>query len=456
MLRLSLSEQILAQLERGNTSTSNLMQATAVSQSTISRALRRLTNQNQVLMLGSRRGTRYALRRNIDRIGSRWPLRRVDWTGEVHEIGWFYPLAGNQYYLEVDPAVQAAGFAYGGLSVGLPHWLQDQRPRGCLGRAVPGRYPALGLPDRVRNWTDDHYLRYLTQRGHDSVSDLLLGDDALDHHLAAVRSHPIVLPQERAARYTALAAEVMAGRLPGAAVHGEAPKFVTHISTPSGPQPALIKFSPPLGSAPSQRWSDLLVAEHVAHEVLRAAGLPACDSSLFQFADRTYLEVLRFDRHGDQGRVGVASLLAIDTAYYGQIDNWIAAATRLHQDQHIDAPTLEQIRLLDTFGALIANSDRHLGNLAFYENYTGHFQLAPVYDMLPMLFAPANDQLIARVFNPPHPVAGTLRIWQSARELAELYWRDLAGHSQVSEDFRDLSNTCLEALAALPRVGAYA
>jgi len=39
--------------------------------------------------------------------------------------------------------------AWGGLTAGLPYFLQDQRPAGFLGRAVPQRYPGFDLPQRV-------------------------------------------------------------------------------------------------------------------------------------------------------------------------------------------------------------------------------------------------------------------------------------------------------------------
>jgi hypothetical protein len=42
--------------------------------------------------------------------------------------------------LFVYPGVEQQGFAWGGLSEGLPHFLQDQRPGGFLGAAVPARF----------------------------------------------------------------------------------------------------------------------------------------------------------------------------------------------------------------------------------------------------------------------------------------------------------------------------
>ena len=85
-----------------------------------------------------------------------------------------HALSGGEYLLE--PAGDS--FHWSGVTQGLPYYLQDQRPAGFLGRAVPLRYPELALPQRVIDWNDDHYLRYLTQRGSDTVGDLVLGDRA--------------------------------------------------------------------------------------------------------------------------------------------------------------------------------------------------------------------------------------------------------------------------------------
>jgi serine/threonine protein kinase HipA of HipAB toxin-antitoxin module len=209
----------------------------------------------------------------------------------------------------------------------------------------------------------------------------------------------------------------------------------------------IVKFSPPIGTAVGQRWSDLLVAEHVAHEVLSGAGIPAARSRIEIFGDRTYLEMDRFDRTGQGGRVGITSLLAIDAHLYGRLDNWIAAAVRLHSDGRIDAASTDTVRLVATFGALIANPDRHFGNLAFQDHYDGKFALAPIYDMLPMLFAPEHDQVLARAFMPPDPSSDTFEVYGRARVLAESYWQRCAEDLRISNEFRALCASCAEALA---------
>lgn len=360
------------------------------------------------------------------------------------ELGRLYALAADEYYLELSRTA-AADFAWGGVSHGLPYSLQDQRPGGFLGRAVPRRYPELALPQRVNDWSDDHYLRYLTQCGSDTVSDLVLGGPAFDDYLTLPRRREVLSAAQRETRFPQLVAAVMEGGLPGASAHGEHPKFAALLEDANGPRQVLVKFSPSIGTAIGQRWSDLLIAEHHAHDVLRAAGIFAAISRTFHFGGRTYLEVDRFDRNGLDGRGGVTSLLAIDAQLYGRLDNWIAAGVRLYADGRIAARTLERVRLAATFGALIANTDRHFGNLAFYDNYAGRFELAPVYDMLPMLFAPEHDQIVARVFDPPAPTSDTLSAWPRARMLAAAYWRRLASDDRISADFRSISG--LPALA---------
>src|SRR4029079_4265524 len=110
----------------------------------------------------------------------------------------------------------------------------------------------------------------------------------------------------------------------------------------------LVKFSPSTRTSVGVRWADLLVSEHLAHEVLRGAGLAAAQSRIERFEDRPSLETIRFDRVGRAGRIGVTSLFAIDSALYGRLDNWIDAGKRLLADRRIDETMLSYIHLLAT------------------------------------------------------------------------------------------------------------
>jgi hypothetical protein len=310
-------------------------------------------------------------------------------------------------------------------------------------------------PPRIQDWTDEHYLRYLTTYASDPVGDLILGRAALDDYLVQLRQ---LVPRDAGQRqqyFPELAYQSMHGGVPGSSTHGEQPKFPVMLTERGEVWHALVKFSPPVDTAVGRRWSDLLIAEHLALETLRTAGISSATSRIFQFEQRTYLEVDRFDRVGLAGRVGVTSLLAIDAGFYGKLDNWSSAAQRLHQERRIEVQTLDEVRLISCFADLIANTDKHFGNLAFYDTYDGRFRLTPVYDMLPMLFAPAHDQLVARIYTPADPRSDTLNVWGRARTLAEEYWRTLAREVRISEEFRTIGTACLQSLESLPRTGAY-
>jgi hypothetical protein len=398
--------------------------------------------------MGSTRGARYALRKPIARIGSQWPLYRIDQEGTPHELGALTAICRDSYYTTAGPARIAGTFQ------GLPYYLQDARPAGFLGRAIPGAYPELGLPGRVSDWTDDHVLIYLTQRGCDDVGNLIVGAEALNNYLAALHSPAIVLAENRTTAYPDFAIAAMAGALPGSSAQGEHPKFTACLAEGDQRTHVIVKFSPARSTAVGLRWADLLTAEFLAHRVLEEGGIAACRSRLFECDDRVFLECDRFDRIGAAGRIGAVSLHAVDTSRYGRLDNWTAAAGRLANDSLLSAADAETIRLLDAFGALIANSDRHFGNVTLFDRHEGPFALAPVYDMLPMLFAPQDEQLVPRHFEPPAPRAEWLTVWPRARALAEEYWSRIAKDPRISRDFQGLAAQAQRQLGAPSRRAA--
>ncbi len=336
------------------------------------------------------------------------------------------------------------------LSEGLPYFLQDARPAGFLGRAIPTAYPELGLPPRVLDWTDDHVLTYLTQQGSETPGDLILGQEALNRYLSGEHGPFVVNADLRSTRYPELANQAMAGAPPGSSAHGEHPKFSIRIGQGRELIHALVKFSPPRDSAFGERWADLLTAEGMASDFLNANGVPAATSRVAEYGNRTFLESLRFDRIGAEGRRGVATLLSVDAHYYGKLDRWSRSAERLHTDKRLSAEDAERVALLDAFGGLIANTDRHFGNITLFDDREGPFSLAPVYDMLPMLFAPAEGQVVEREFIPESTRAETLTVWPRARELAIGYWTQLAEATQLTAGFRECARDCRAIVTRLP------
>ena len=89
--------------------------------------------------------------------------------------------------------------------------------------------------------------------------------------------------------------------------------------------------------------------------------------------------------------------------YSGQVGSWTEVARDLVEQRILSERHLETISKLDIFGELIANTDRHNGNLSFYFDDLKLGDLAPVYDMLPMLYMPHQGQMVQRKFSPSLP-----------------------------------------------------
>jgi DNA-binding IclR family transcriptional regulator len=69
---------LLKLLARGPASSGELTQALGVSQPTLSRLLRPLERSGRVVRLGSTRGARYGLAREVGAVGTTWPLYLID------------------------------------------------------------------------------------------------------------------------------------------------------------------------------------------------------------------------------------------------------------------------------------------------------------------------------------------------------------------------------------------
>jgi hypothetical protein len=166
----------------------------------------------------------------------------------------------------------------------------------------------------VVDWTDEHFLTYLTQRGSDAPGNLVIGMESLNRSLAGINSPPLVSVHDRVTKYLALAISAMAGAPPGSSVNGEHPKFAACVADGERRTHVIVKFSPRRSTPAGQRWADLLIAEYLAHRVLEEYGIVACRSRLLECDDRVFLECDRFDRIGADGRRGVVSLFALDAA----------------------------------------------------------------------------------------------------------------------------------------------
>lgn len=426
-LEAALREELALQ---GPRSARDLLLALGISQPSFSRLVRRLGAE--LVTVGVGRNTRYALRKRAGSLRGAFPIHEVNETGRLERLGTLSLIEPQGFVvLGADPDLPSATYD------DLPWFLGDLRPAGFLGRQIPLLHSELQAPGDIQLWSGEHCLEYLVRHGHDTVGAFVLGDpdDYLQTRASSLR---VVAATERSIQYPRLAEDALAGGPPGSSAAGEQPKFLAWRG--AEPSAVLVKFSPPGTNDVAQRVRDLLVVEHIAHDVLGSCGFPRTRSELLPGGGRTFLEVERFDRVGLHGRRGVLSLRAFDVEFVGTTGRWSTIAETLVELGRINQAHLERIRWLELFGELIANSDMHAGNLSFYSRGTRILDLAPVYDMTPMLYAPDRNQIVVRPFAPKPPRAEQIEVWDEASSAAEELWRRVAQDSRVSPAFRALAD----------------
>ncbi|OOG58847.1 type II toxin-antitoxin system HipA family toxin YjjJ [Polaromonas sp. C04] len=415
-----------------------LLERLQVSRATLMRAVHALGPQ--VVSRGRARRSAYAPRRTVRGTLESLPLFRVDEQGRAHEVATLIPTYPNGCALDCREP-----FAWpldedmaDGWFDGLPYPLEDMRPQGFLGRHF-ARHNAslLQVNEDPRHWSEDDTLYALALLGSDQPGCYILGETALRHWLIQAQQDPTALAEANFQdAYLALAANSMALGVAGSSAGGEFPKFTAVRRRDGGLVHVIVKFSGSDNSPGTQRWSDLLVCEHLALEALaKHLRLPAARSHIHQAGGRTFLEVERFDRHQAHGRSPVCSWASLNGAFFGLGGKpWTSAAQALRDKGFIDEPVQESIELLWHFGQLIANSDMHEGNLSFLPG----LRMAPAYDMLPMLYAPVRGvELPQCAFEPGLPLPAQRTRWQAAAGAAQQFWNEASQDSRISAEFRD-------------------
>jgi len=444
-------DRLEAELRKSpRSSAAGLAERLSISVPTLLRILRE--QEDRVLRAGAASRTRYALRRPLRGSSRPIPLFRVDSHGRGHEAGVLDLVEPEGSLLDL------AGLGWpvdaehrDGWWAGLPYPLHDMRPQGFLGRSFARRHAAdLEVSPDPEKWHDDQIVLALSRYGADCAGNLILGEAAytrwMDTLAKAEAPHP-----ERGleARYLEWAQQVASQGVAESSAAGEFPKFTASRERPGAATPhVIVKFSGGDDSlnysATVRRWSDLLICEHLALASLaRATALPVAASRILQAGGRTFLEVERFDRHGLHGRSELISLASLDAARLGSIQNdWPRVAARLANELKLAALGMEQaIRLIWWYGKLIANSDMHPGNLSFIfaaaPGMAPKLNPAPVYDMLPMHYAPlAGGEVPPREFNPALPLPSERADWHTACAAALDFWHSAAIDPRISAPFR--------------------
>ncbi len=413
------------QLRRGVVSARQLTRTLEISPATLMRWIR--AEGGSVVALGRGRATRYGLRREIEGLEPDLPILRIDTSGTPRAVGQLVALAAEE------TAWKPGGIVF----KGLPPEIADMQPSGFMGRAFPHQHADLSLPLRIQDWSKDHVLVALARRGDDLPGNLILGRESIDRWFAR-RPIPVTRGD-----YQTLASAAISGEPPGSSAGGERPKFGAYVDG----HYLLVKFA--AGDDPAtRRWKDLLNLEALALETLRKGGVPAVDATIFETPTHTFLEVPRFDRVEERGRRAVMSLAA---AYRDASVTWARAASGLEAQGLLSHEDARYLRLYDAFARLIANGERHHDNVCLFPDdedavVRARYRLAPAFDQLPTLYAPASDgSLPERTFVPPTPSADTWEVWDEAASLARKYWDEARRHDKLSREMKGIARRHLDA-----------
>ncbi|WP_157268853.1 type II toxin-antitoxin system HipA family toxin YjjJ [Azohydromonas aeria] len=419
---------------------SQVLTSLAVSRPTLMRMVK--AAGSEVLTMGRARRTAYAARRPLRGSNAPLPVYRIDRHAAVEEAGQLhlaYPDGcvleyGAPFEWPLDDDMRDGWFE------GIPYPMQDLRPEGFLGRAFAREHAkVLRVNEDPRTWTDDDALYALSLLGADQSGNFIVGEEACRLWLRRIQQPPrMVTDADLENAYPALALQAMEHGMPDSSAGGEFPKFTAVRDFDGTPAHVIVKFSGSDDSPGTVRWADLLVCEHLASRCISLLpGLDAARTSVHRAGHRTFLEVIRFDRHGAHGRSALCSWAAFNNAWFGLAGRpWPESTHRLFKLGLIDKETSDGIARLWHFGQLIANTDMHDGNLSFMPGGPG-LRLAPSYDMLPMLYAPQRGvELPEKNFRPQLPLPGEREFWQQAAAAAVEFWNGASGDGRISAGFR--------------------
>lgn len=408
--------------------------------STISRHLQKLGDQ--VLPVGRGRARRYYARRSVAD-ESAIPVYRVNRTRQCELFAVLYPVYPQEHFV-VEYYSSATNVEWREYDA-LPWWLSDMRPQGFLGRQFAERLVAKGLQVSTdpREWSENDVLTVLIKEPQDAVGNLLIGQQAYTRWLEGPTARDLN-PTQVAEQ----AEQVAAGAHFDSSAKGEQPKLVAVVEG----LPCIVKFSgraggPQAVNVVAQRWADLLRCEaHAAVAMNTVQAGFAADNRSYSVDQRTFLQSVRFDRFVTDseryGRAGVVSFACLDLEFVGDARlAWPSLAQRLFAQNVISERAMVGAAVAWAFGQLIGNSDMHHGNLSVYHEGVRPYELTPVYDMLPMHFAPtAAGDMRDTVWIPRTDACVHTVHWQTAAAMADVFWQRVATDADISVGFRALMN----------------
>lgn len=402
-------------LRGGQRTGQQLMKELGVSQPTLSRTIRDLSSTVTMFRVPGQRTPHYALLRTLPLgLNPRQRIYRFLSAGNIAPFADVEFLVGGGTLERTDAGVTR-------VYEGLPPYMSFAAPSGFLGRQLAQEAAREhAFPTSLKDWNDDHRVAFLFTQGVNLPGNLVFGDIPLQRELDLLRFPPSKA-EDKLDDYTGMAQQLKNASY-GSSAGGEQPKFLW-IGQDTGH--VIVKFAR-IGS----RMAELLPLEHLALKSLADVGVPAAKTALFMSGEFVFLEVVRFDRAGEKGRVGMLSAGAVDDEFFGMRDTWPEFAARCVTAGYLTRQDAEHVGVMAAFSELIGNTDRHFENISMLIGEDGEYQgIAPAYDILPMRYASIGGGVDPELV-PIEPKVGTIgavpTVWKLAARAADEFWSKVA------------------------------
>lgn len=388
---------------------------------------------NSVVRIPNGKSPLYALTCPAFGVGDYINIWEIDNFGKPSCIAALRPLKAGGYFVSEHHNMPKVflGEARNGLFDDLPFFLRDMAPKGFLGKMIAENLAEIddSFPSHLSDWKNEHIGRYLLANTDNSIGNLKFGNNA------TLNLRPSITKHYRE-DYLNLADDIIGNEVILSSAGGEQQKFTTYCENIHSH--VLVKFSPKGDDTNARRWKDILITEHYASKAINESGfVTAAETEILEYGDRLFLESVRFDRSGEQGRRSMLSLSIIDAEFVGFGDNWVNSTRKLHEQGLLSSQDYINVEYLAVFAKMIHNTDTHLGNISFGTHRNG-FALLPIYDMCSMGFAPkSNGEVTPFSFKLPE----TFKIKEVdlalVKQQAKSFWNSIAKDERISDEFRE-------------------
>lgn len=350
----------------------------------------------------------------------------------------------------------------------LPGWIKEIAS-GQMAIYAAKRMQGLSGTDPSQ-WTDDDRLTFLSKNSSASYpGNLAFGNENQDRQKLSREAWGTISPSAffnhreliKPEKFQKKMSEVLQGQFSQDYVGGNEMKFAGVIRLNNKTIEGIVKFS--AGSRPDvkERKHDIFHAEGAAMKVLSDAGIETANTTVTKVENSVFLVSERFDRappvesgflagkfEGPRA-IPMTSLGAMCTDDATLSKSSTEAAYQLADRGVITRQDADCVSLLDTFSSMIGDSKRDASNIAFLQDESGRWRLAPAFDINPssvdvdrtiegnqfVYTLPALQFNLAEV----QPTQYNEHVWDQAKELAQNYWETIAESPRFSAEFKEFA-----------------